>query len=135
MKPKFHAGERIAVNDYEAIKRYRGNLPLVGWVDHCEEIRDGKRHIGWWVLLCPDDPDQPMVRYRQDDVTRIEVKRYGKRIRNSDSITCPYCSVLGRDPRWPPSMPAHPPLSACTCWWHTHKEHMPRCPFGGRGEG
>jgi len=132
MKPKFRPGERIAVADIEAIERYGKVIPMVGWVDRCEEILNGKQHMGWWVLLRPDNPDQPIVRYRQEEVSRIESRQYGRLVRKKDSVLCPWCTEHGRDPRWPKFLPAHPDIPECTCWWHTHDEHMPACPFGGK---
>lgn len=133
MKLKFRPGERVAVADINAIKRYGDALPLVGWVDRCEAILNGKQHVGWWVYIRPDKPEQPTVRYLQDEVSRIEVKCYGRLLRNKPSISCPWCIEHGRDLRWPAHLPSHPDIPECTCWWHTHEEHMPECPFGGKG--
>jgi hypothetical protein len=132
MQPKFRVGERIVVVDIDAIKQYGDALPLVGWVDHCEEILNGKQHMGWWVYLRPDKPEQPTIRYRQEDVSRVELKRYGKVISKNASVSCPWCTKHGRDPRWPEESPIHPDIPNCSCWWHTHEEHMPECPYGGK---
>ena len=74
MTPKFQPEERVTVSDMHTIKQYGKMLPLVGWVDHCEEILQGKRHMGWWVYIRPDGSNQPIVRYPQDVLCRVRLK-------------------------------------------------------------
>lgn len=130
-RPKYPPGTRVVVSDTEMIERYGQHLPLVGWVDRSEEILSGKMHMGWRVFIQNDRTDNPEVRvvaYRKDEVSKVEMKRYGKLLRNQPAISCPWCLRHGKDPRLPEHYVPH--LTDCQCWHHTHDEHMPECPHG-----
>lgn len=123
---RFRIGERVTVTDINSITRFGETLPMVGWIDAIEE-QDGS----WYIFIRPDHPKGPTIAYRQEEVSRVEVTCYGRLVRTRASAMCPWCTVHGRDPRWPEGVLAHPSIPDCTCWWHTHVEHMPNCPFGG----
>lgn len=133
-QPKYPVGTRITVSDLDAIRNYGGILPMVGWVVSNEELFSGKQHMGWMVHIRGDheprgDWDTP-VRWHENQVSNIPLKRYGRQLRHRPAIDCPYCLEHGRDPRITEPYVVHPQIPDCQCWHHTHEEHLPDCPYG-----
>jgi hypothetical protein len=127
--PKYPPGTRVVVSDIDAIERYGKYLPMVGWVDHNEEILNGRQHMGWYVHVRSDEEGHDnIVKHPEDQVSKVEVRRYGKLLCNQPAISCPWCLKHGRDPRLPEHYVPH--LPDCQCWHHTHDEHMEECPHG-----
>src|SRR6266704_1299999 len=135
-KPKFVPGMRVVVANLDVIEGYSHvpTIPMVGWVHHTEERKNGNQHMGWDIYVSRDmgEPleDYDYVKFNEDEVQRVDLKRYGMLIRLNDAISCPWCLEHGRDPRLEPYY-VHPQMDDCQCWHHHHKEHMPDCPYGG----
>ena len=122
----FKVGSRVVVSDYELLLSMRDIPRLLGGF----VVKIEGRHI---LVKTDGDQSELPVHFMDYQLSVVNMKVCGKLIRNQDSCLCPWCLEHGKNKEYYyPNSNTHKPVenaSVCGCWHHTHKEHMPECPY------